>query len=81
MNYKLNCRIVADALAVTAAGYVVLAAPGQKELALQSTLQGFRDACSDRGVAISPDDLTYYLAVVEAKVEQITARLGKAGQA
>jgi hypothetical protein len=81
MNYMLNCRTVADALAVSAAGYVVLSPPGHKELALQSTLQGFRDACGDRGVVISPGDLAYYLAVVEAKVAQITARLGEAGQA
>jgi hypothetical protein len=77
----LNCRIVADALASTAAGYVVLAPTRYKEVALQSTLQGFRDACGDRGVMVCPDDLAYYLAVVEAQVAQITACLGEVGHA
>jgi hypothetical protein len=72
----LNCRIVADALASTAAGYVVLAPTRHKEVALQSTLQGFRDACYDRGVMVCPVDLAYYLAVVEAKVARLTACLG-----
>jgi hypothetical protein len=76
-----NCRIVADALASTAAGYVVLAPTRHKEVALQSTLEGFRDACGDRGVPVCPDDVAYYLAVVEAKVVQITACLGEAGHA
>lgn len=73
----LNCRIVADAQATTAAGYVVLAPTRHKEVALQSTLQGFRDACGDRGVMVCPDDLAYYLA----KIAQITACLGEVGHA
>jgi hypothetical protein len=77
----LNCRVVADALASTAAGYVVLAPAPHKEVALQSILQGFRDACYDRGVKVCPDDLAYYLAVVEAKVAQLTACLGAVGHA
>lgn len=81
MNDTLNCRVVADALANSAAGYVVLAPFRHKEIALQGTLQGFRDACVDRGVMVRPDDLVYYRAAVEAKVAEITASLGDAGHA
>jgi hypothetical protein len=81
MNYTLKCRVVADAMAATAAGYVVLAPPRHKEIAMQSTLEGFRNACSGRGVLVRADDLEYYLAIVEAKVTEITARLGNVGHA
>jgi hypothetical protein len=73
----LSARLVADALAANAAGYVLIAPFEYRDAATASVTEGFRDACIDHGVPIDAGDLAYYVKIVTAKVAEMAPRMVK----
>jgi hypothetical protein len=71
----LSARLVADALAAKAAGYVLIAPSEYRDAATVSVAEGFRDACIDHGIPVNVGDLAYYVEIVTAKVAEMAPRL------
>ena len=59
-------------MATTAASYVLLAHPEQRDDAIASCTEGFRDACIEYGISVEPGDLGYYVKIVTAKVAEMS---------
>ena len=60
-------------MATTAASYVLLAHPEQRDDAIASCTEGFRDACIEYGISVEPDDLAYCVKIVSAKVAEMSS--------
>ena len=73
MRPKTDCRSIANATADNAVSFVLLADPEQRDDAIASCAEGFRDACIQYGVSVEPGDLAYYVRIVSAKVAEIGA--------
>jgi hypothetical protein len=74
-----SARSIADAMAVNAAGYVLIAPSDHRDAATANVAEGFRDACIDHGIPIEPGDMAYYVKVVTAQVAEMTPRLVEIG--
>jgi hypothetical protein len=59
-----NARSVADALAASAAGYVLIAPSQYRDAATASVALGFQDACLAHGIPIDAGDLAYYVKII-----------------
>jgi hypothetical protein len=70
---KPDCRSIADAMADNAASLVLLAPPEQRDGAIASCTEGFRDACIEHGISVEPGDLAYYVKIVTAKVAELSS--------
>ncbi len=69
---KPDCRSIADAMAETAASYVLMAPPEERDGVTASVTEAFRDACIEYGISVEPGDLGYYVKIVTAKVAEMS---------
>ena len=60
-------------MADNAASLVLLAPPEQRDDAIASCTEGFRDACIEYGVSVEPGDPAYYVKIVTAKVAELSS--------
>jgi hypothetical protein len=79
MSAISNARSIADAMAVNAASYVLIAPPDRRDVAIASVAEGFRDACIEHGIPVEAEDMAYYVNLVTAKVVEMTPRMVDAG--
>jgi hypothetical protein len=70
-----NARSIADAMAINAASYVLIAPPGRRDAAITSVAEGFRNACIDHGIPVEAEDTAYYVKLVTDRVAEMTPRL------
>ena len=69
---------VAEAMAETAASYVMIAPEEERDSVLHECVVGFQEALADLGIAASAEDVAYYMRLMTAAVQDMTQREVKA---
>ena len=70
----LDPKRVAEAMAETAASYVMIAAKEERDGVLHECVVAFQEALADVGIAASADDVVYYIELITAAVQDMTQR-------
>ena len=65
---------VAEAMAETAASYVMIAPEEERDSVLHECVVGFEEALADLGIAASAEDVVYYIDLMTAAVQDMTQR-------
>jgi len=70
----LDPKRVAEAMAETAASYVMIAPKEERDDVLHDCVVAFQEALADSGIAASAEDVVYYIDLMTAAVQGMAQR-------
>ena len=70
----LDPKLLAEAMADTAASYVMIALEEDRDVVLQECVVAFQEALADNGIAASAEEVAYYIKLTSAAVQDMTQR-------